>query len=216
MKLPKHFRLYSTVVFPILTLIVCLLITYQVFNTATIEVTQKTQVYFDFRVREATNLINQRMQAYRQVLLGTAGLYKRSNSIERNEFKQYVETLDLAKNYPGIQGVGFSLIVPAAKKTQHIASIRSEGFPEYIIRPDGQRDIYTSIVYLEPFSDRNLRAFGYDMFSETVRHAAMQKAIDSGQTTLSGKVKLVQETGKQEQAGFLMYMPIYSNGTNND
>ncbi|MDO9233710.1 MAG: EAL domain-containing protein [Methylotenera sp.] len=199
-----------------MTLIVSLLITYQAVNIAKIEVKQKTQVYFDYRVRDATNLINQRMQAYRQVLLGAAGLFKTSNNVERHEFKQYVETLDLAKNYPGIQGVGFSLIVPSSKKTQHIASIRSEGFPEYTIRPDSQREIYTSIVYLEPFSGRNLRAFGYDMFSETVRHAAMQKAIDSGQTTLSGKVKLVQETGKQEQAGFLMYMPIYSNGTNND
>ena len=201
MNLPKYFRLNKSIAYPLLTLIVCLLITYQAVNTAKIEVKHNTQAYFDFRVRDATNLINQRMQAYRQVLLGTAGLFKRSNSIERNEFKQYVETLDLAKNYPGIQGVGFSLIVPSSKKTQHIASIRSEGFPEYTIRPEGQRDIYTSIVYLEPFSDRNLRAFGYDMFTEPVRHAAMQKAVDRGQTTLSGKVKLVQETGKLEQAG---------------
>ncbi|MDX8400109.1 MAG: CHASE domain-containing protein, partial [Gallionellaceae bacterium] len=63
----------------------------------------------------------------------------------------------------------------------------------------------------EPFFDRNLRAFGYDMYSEPVRHEAMQKALESGNATLSGKVKLVQETGHQEQAGFLMYLPVYDN-----
>jgi PAS domain S-box-containing protein len=216
MKLPKSLRLNSTVVFPLLTLIVCLLITYLAVNITKIEAKQKTQLYFDFRVREATNLINQRMQAYEQVLRGAAGLFTASNSVERHEFKQYVATLNLAKNYAGVQGVGFSLIVPSSKKTQHIASIRSEGFLEYTIRPEGQRDIYTSIIYLEPFSERNQRAFGYDMFNDPIRHAAMQKATDSGQTTLSGKVKLVQETGKQAQAGFLMYLPVYRNGTIND
>ncbi|MCX7186653.1 MAG: CHASE domain-containing protein [Methylophilales bacterium] len=216
MKFTKYFDLKMSVALPLLTLLISLLITYQVFHVAKVEVEHKAQVYFDFRVREATNLINQRMKAYELALRGAAGLFKASDSVERNDFKQYVASINLAKNYPGIQGLGFSLIVPSAKKVQHIASIRSKGFPEYAIKPDGQRDIYTSIIYLEPFSDRNLRAFGYDMFSHPVRHAAMQKAIDSGEATLSGEVKLLQETGKQEQAGFLMYFPIYRNGTRNE
>lgn len=216
MKLPKYFRLNTAVAYPLLTLIVCLSVTYQAFHITQIEVDKNKQVYFDFRVREATNLIAQRMQVYEQVLLGVSGLYAASNNVERKEFKRYVVALDLAKNYPGIQGVGFSLIIPSVKKAQHIASVRSEGFPEYTIRPEGQRDIYSSIIYLEPFLARNLRAFGYDMFSEPVRHAAMQKAIDSGKTTLSGKVRLVQEASNQAQAGFLMYVPIYRKGTNNE
>lgn len=216
MKLSKCFSINSSVKFALLILIICLLITYQVFNAVKIDEAQKKQAYFDFRVREAIDLINHRMQTYEQILRGVAGLFKASNNIERNEFKRYMAMLDLTNNFSGMQGVGFSLIVPASKKTQHIASIHSEGFPEYTIRPDGQRDIYTSIVYLEPFSDRNLRAFGYDMFTDPVRHAAMQKWVDSGHAALSGKVKLVQETGKQEQAGFLMYLPIYRNATNND
>ena len=215
MKITKHVQLKNTVALPLLTFFISLWMTYQVFHFAKIEVMHKAQVYFDFRVREVINQINQGMQAYEQALLGTAALFKASKHIERDEFKQYVATLNLTKIYPGVQGIGFSLIVPSAKKTEHIASIRSEGFPEYTIRPDSPRDIYTSIIYLEPFSDRNLLAFGYDMFSHPMRHVAMQKAIDTGKVALSGKVKLIQESGRQEQAGFLMYLPIYRNGTNN-
>lgn len=216
MKQFKYNSLIRPSVVTLITLMIGLSITYQLFHAAQIKIDREKQAYFDFRVREASNLISQRMQAYEQILLGASGLLNASNSVERYEFEQYVAAVNLTKNYPGIQGVGFSQIIPSDKKAQHIASIRSEGFSEYTIRPEGQRDIYTSIIYLEPFLARNLRAFGYDMFSEPIRHAAMQKAIDSGQTTLSGKVKLVQETGKQEQAGFLMYVPIYRSGTNNE
>src|SRR5690606_16254373 len=64
----------------------------------------------------------------------------------------------------------------------------------------------------EPFIDRNLRAFGYDMYSEPVRREAMERARDSGLPALSGKVTLVQEFGPEVQAGFLIYLPIYANG----
>jgi len=216
MKITKYLHFNLSVALPLLTLLITLFITHQAFNSAKIELEEKTQTYFDFRVREATSLIKHRMHVYEQVLQGASGLFKASTSVERNGFKQYVTTLNLAKNYTGIQGVGFSLIVPPEKKTQYAASIRSEGFPEFTVWPKGQRDTYTSIIYLEPFDDRNQRAFGYDMFSEPVRHAAMQKAIDTGQAQLSGKIKLVQETGEHDQSGFLMYLPVYLNVTNND
>ena len=74
------------------------------------------------------------------------------------------------------------------------------------------REIYSSIIYLEPFTKLNLRAFGYDMFSEPVRRAAMERARDLDEAALSGKVILVQETGQDVQAGTLMYVPVYRPG----
>ena len=159
---------------PWLVLAVLLTITYEFWKIAQRNVTQELQTYFDFRVREANSRIEQRMMAYEQVLRGAEGLFAASTSVERDEFRAYVSTLRLEQNYPGIQGVGFSLIVPAAQKDKHTAAIRKEGFPAYAIRPEGERDPYTSIIYLEPFTDRNLRAFGYDMYSEPVRRAAME------------------------------------------
>jgi CHASE1-domain containing sensor protein len=47
------------------------------------------------------------------------------------------------------------------------------------------------------------------MYSETVRRAALNKATEENKTIISGRVKLVQETDQDVQAGFLMYMPIY-------
>lgn len=187
----------------------CLGVTLLTWNMAVMTTEKALADYFSLRSREVFNGIDRRLQAYEQVLLGLKGLHESSDKVSRSEFREYVSALRLADNYPGIQGIGFTILIPATKKEQHETAIRSEGFPEYQIRPIGERDPYSSIIYLEPFADRNLRAFGYDMYSEPVRRKAMEYARDNDETGMSGKVRLVQESGKKEQAGFLMYVPIY-------
>jgi len=104
------------------------------------------------------------------------------------------------------------LLIPPEEMQHHLATIRKQGFPEYTLRPAGQRVLYTSIIYLEPFTGRNLRAFGYDMYSEAVRRKAMERARDTDRAAMSGKVVLVQEVGKDVQSGFLLYLPVYRKG----
>ncbi len=168
--------------------------------------------YFEFRVGQLLDSIDKRLETYQQVLHGARGLFAASTEVERQEFFHYVNSLHLNRRYPGIQGVGFSLIVPKQDKERHTHSIRQQGFPNYDIYPVGDRAVYTSIIYLEPFAQRNLAAFGYDMFSEPVRHQAMVYARDNDMVGMSGKVTLVQETDTDIQAGFLMYLPVYRNG----
>eukprot|EP01030_Chromulinospumella_sphaerica_P013847 gene13847-13632_t len=60
------------------------------------------------------------------------------------------------------------------------------GFPDYSVTPAGEREVYFPITLIEPFDERNQRAFGYDMFSEPTRREAMRRAMDTGQPTVSG------------------------------
>ena len=103
-------------------------------------------------------------------------------------------------------------MVDPAERARHEAQVRAEGFPDYSIHPPGNRPVFSSIIYLEPFSAANRRAFGYDMFSEPIRRAAMERARDTGEPAMSGKVILVQEGKGADQPGFLIYQPIYRNG----
>ena len=167
---------------------------------------------FKLRVDDVISSIQSRMRQQEQILLGGAGLFDASKSVNRDAWHAYVTRLNLDKNYPGILGVGYSQIIQPRDLSSHIKRIRSEGFPQYTVRPPGERPIYTSIVYLEPFSGRNLAAFGFDMMSEATRAKAMRLAVETGMTTITGKVKLVQETHGKIQAGFLMYVPIFTKG----
>ena len=192
-----------------LVLVASLLVTYKLWEDTRRNVGQIVQAAFDYRVRDVTKVIRDRLLIYEQVLRATKGLFAVNEEVTRDMFREFINTLNLTENYPGIQGIGFAAFVPAEAKERHVAEVRKQGFADYTIRPEGARDVYTAIVYLEPFTGRNLRAFGYDMYSDPVRRAAMEKARDTGAATLSRKVTLVQESGGEVQAGFLMYLPVY-------
>jgi len=167
---------------------------------------------FEFLVEKTTEAIGKRLIDHEQILLGAAALFDTSGDVSREQWRLYNERLQLAKRYPGIQGVGFAKAVLPEQRVAHVQGVREEGFADYDIHPPGERPLYTPIVYLEPFADRNLAAFGYDMFAEPVRWQAMSTAAETGQTRLTGKVKLRQETHGEVQAGVLMYVPVYRQG----
>jgi signal transduction histidine kinase/CHASE1-domain containing sensor protein/ActR/RegA family two-component response regulator len=175
-------------------------------------VRDKAEVRFGLQADDLSRAIGKRLVEYETALRGGAGVFGNFGSVSREQWRRYVESLRIADVYPGIQGLGYSLMMPARDVARHVAEVRAEGFPGYWIRPAGERDPTSSIVYLEPFDWRNQRAFGFDMFSEPVRRAAMTRAIESGQPAISGRVTLVQETDTDVQPGFLMYVPVYRPG----
>lgn len=164
---------------------------------------------FAYASDQITLKIRERLAAQELILRGAAGLIVGSDSVDRKEWRGYWTTLKPDLLIPGVQGFGFAQLIAPDRLEAHVAQVRAEGFPHYAVRPDGKRDTYSSIIYLEPFNDRNRRAFGYDMLSEPTRRTAMEHARDSGRATLSGKVQLVQETDRDIQAGVLMYVPVY-------
>jgi len=167
---------------------------------------------FDFTCNEIRLNIVARLAANAQLLHAGAALFDASQQVDRDEWRAFTHSLRPEQQLPGTQGIGFALQIPHEQLGEHIQRMRSQGFPGYQVKPTGERETYSSIIYLEPFSDRNLRAFGYDMLSEPVRRAAMERARDENGAALSGKVLLVQETGQDVQAGTLMYVPVYRHG----
>ena len=194
---------------PWIVLLVGLIIT----TTATLymksSVERNTEQEFTSLSKEIQNNITNRLYDHARILQSGAAFFNAAETVTREKWRIFTQHQKVEKTLPGIQGIGFSLLIPRSELTQHIQKIRREGFPQYKMRPEGDRKVYSSIIYLEPFSDRNLRAFGYDMFSESVRRKAMERARDMDTAALSGKVILVQETDKAVQAGTLMYAPVY-------
>ena len=172
----------------------------------------KARERFHFRFTEIASQITERLRDYEVLLRGGAGLFAASANITRRQWRDYVGALDIGRCYPGIQGFGFVKLVDPSEIKKHTDEIRADGFPDYSIHPAGDREIYTSIIYLEPFDDRNQWALGYDMFTDATRRAAMEKARDTGMPQISGKVTLVQEIDKDVQPGFVMFLSLFKNG----
>ena len=164
---------------------------------------------FIFRANDIAMAVEFRMAFYEQALRGGVGLFNSNKVVTRQMFNKYVESLKMSLHLPGIQGIGYSIPVKKEYKESHINEIKAEGFPDYTIKPETEREEYSAIIYLEPFDWRNKRAFGYDMWSNDMRRKAMTRARDSSLAATSGIITLVQETDKNVQKGFLMYLPVY-------
>lgn len=164
------------------------------------------------RGAEVAAAIRLRMNIYEQVLWGGVSFMNASEEVTREEWHTYVESLRLDEQWPGIQGIGFAIPLAHEDVATHEAEIRAQGFADYAVKydesgPDSEQR--SAIVYLEPFDWRNQRAFGYDMWSSTMRRQAMRRARDDGVAATSGMITLMQETEEDVQRGFLTYVPLY-------
>jgi signal transduction histidine kinase len=197
---------------PWLVLALSLLLTGMLAWYALITAETQDRLRFDNLVQKNEALLRNRMEAYVALLHGAAGLFTASDDVSREAFRTYVERLDLPRRYPGIQGIGFSLLVHAEWKGPETTAVRDSGEATFRIWPDSPHDELFPILYLEPLDRRNRAALGYDMFTSLERRTAMERACDTGEPAATGRVRLVQEIEPRKQAGFLIYLPVYRKG----
>lgn len=157
----------------------------------------------------ARDSIVERMGTYEVVLRGASALFNSSDAVTRAEWKNYVSSFNLQEKYPGIQSVGYISFVAPSQKDEVTARMQQEGFADFHIYPDGNRDTYSAVLYTEPF--RNPAGLGYDMYAESTRRAAMQRASTTGDASLTSKLTFIQNDAKlSTNSGFTMFVPVYS------
>lgn len=203
-------------ILPLIVLCLSLGLTYVLWDDARKNALKELKTNFVFRQLEAAEKVNQRMLDYDRMLRGLRGLFRASETVNRDEFREYFTALNIFERYKGIQALAFVEHVTDAEKNRHIAEIQKEGFPHYQIWPTTQRQNYAPVVFIEPFDSINQRAFGFDISSEAVRRAAMDAARDTNSTLITGKVNLVQHGDKSKSTALIIMLPIYKNGAPHD
>jgi signal transduction histidine kinase/CheY-like chemotaxis protein len=186
------------------------LVVYYYFSLLTFE---QDRLRFNSQVQEIEDQVSLRVATSTALLRAGTGLFAASDSVDAGEFTRFVEQIELEKNYPGVEGIGYSVRFPAKDKAKIVADMKRQGFADFKIWPDDSpRSEYNAITYLHPRSVRNRVAFGFDMATEGVRRQAMETARDTGLPSASGRVQLVQEQevdDANKQPGFLIYVPVY-------
>ncbi|MFN7144358.1 MAG: CHASE domain-containing protein [Myxococcota bacterium] len=114
------------------------------------------------------------------LLRGANGFFEASDAVSGREFRAYVETLDLRRRHPSLLGIGYAKRVGPSEVGALEQAMREQGLPRFRVWPPPTSEDNTAIVYLEPPDRGNLRAFGFDMTSEPVRRAAMERAHAAG------------------------------------
>ena len=200
-------RIYTLL--PGLVFLFGLMLTWVEVSSMRLQETNNNLSEFKIRANELAASLERRLTFNAEVLQGAAGLFSGSNDVSREEFRRYVQQLKLSIYNPGIQAIGYSLLIPAGKKQQHINEIRAEGFSDYTIWPTEQRDTYSAIVFVEPLSPTNRAVMGYDLQSEAVKKNAAYQARDTATAVMTEKITLLQDKNELPQPGFIIYCPVY-------
>ncbi len=201
---------------PVLILAAMLCATWLVWNHERQNTSNQIRSQFDFLLRETVSRIEQRMASYERMLRGVQGLFSATEIMERNNFRDYISSLQLDANFSGIQAIGVLEWVPEKQKNAHVAAMRRFGASNYAIKPAGQREVYTPIVQFEPYIGSNLTLSGLDQWPDPVRRLAMEKARDSGMPVISGMLRFSVDKDTDAKTGFIMYLPIYAKGQQHD
>ncbi|RZT10377.1 Signal transduction histidine kinase [Duganella sp. CF402] len=195
------------------TLLIGVGLTVAVWHLLSVSTERRAQEQFDAECADIAKRINRRMVLYESGLRGAQALFKAQQDPTRDQWRDFVEGMDLRNNFPGVMGLGYGMFLRADQRAATEHDIRNQGYEDFRIwnNNHGANDNGMSVVvmYLEPFSGRNLRAFGYDMMSEPMRRNALLQAARSGMPAMTGKVVLVQDELKEGLPGFLMYFPVY-------
>jgi len=146
--------------------------------------------------------------------------YAGSQKVERDEFHTF--TKPIPQHHGCLQALGWAPRVRDADRAAYEEGVRQEGFPAFQITerdPDGRmvraarREEYFPVDFIEP-AEGSEPARGFDLASSSVQREAMEKARDTGAMRGTERVRLVQET--QDQAGVLVFLPVYRNGASTE
>src|SRR5450830_1674307 len=208
----RRWRLRQAEALAVVVFVLGLAATFTVWRAAERQVERNRQTEFDFQARRTVRSIEQRMSTYQQVERDTQAFLLGNMDVRREDFRLFVAAIGLQEHFPGIQGLALARLVSPGQREQHVAALRADSNTAYAIVPAGSRPVYSAITNIEPYSGLNLRALGFDMLTDPVRRAAMEQARDTGAAAASGKVRLIQEDGRDVQSGFVMYIPVYRRG----
>ena len=159
-----------------------------------------------------SSALERRADAHEAYLRSGAAVFATQQAVSGPLFQTYLGQLRLDSNYRGAEGIGWGMRVDRTEIAEAQAGMRRLGKRSFTIHPLPADDqaYAVPVMYLQPDTERNRRALGFNMYSEPVRRAAMVDAARFGRPTATGKLVLVQDSSERSSApGFLIYVPVF-------
>jgi signal transduction histidine kinase/integral membrane sensor domain MASE1 len=159
---------------------------------------------------------SERASLYEAALRGGVGFFQTFPAATSQEWRNFVETLDINRNYVGLRGLGHVVVVPHSELKSFVARMKREGNPNFEYRaislppgegpPPESLKIHFIVAGVEPF-ERNASASGLDNATDLKRYEAVTRAARTGLPEVSEPVRLVQDS--KARMALILYMPIF-------
>ncbi|MEO9462220.1 MAG: CHASE domain-containing protein [Marinomonas sp.] len=135
--------------------------------------------------------LDRRVSSHAAFLSAGAALFSVVDEVDKAVFASFVNALPRADDPAGSLGVGWAQAVQATQASS----------------------LKVPVIFLQPESEGNRRSIGFDLYSEAIRHKAIDIAIRTGQPIASGKLQPANRK-KGKGLGFLILMPVFDGSAN--
>lgn len=154
------------------------------------------------------------------VLNEVGGFYASSESVSREEFKQFSH--HIFKRRQDIYMLGWAPRVLNHSVPALVQSAQNENIADYTLKqydhrglmvPVQEREEYFPVYYVEPM-ERNLDVLGLDESSYKITQQAMRKALETGlpSSTIVMDLPQFESEPRASRNGFQVFTPIYEKG----
>jgi CHASE1-domain containing sensor protein len=181
-------------------------------------VRQNVEVQNRARFEESSQATQEALERRTEAYLDA--MFYASNSVGPEEWSDYVEGIDPAGRFEGLQALGFAQRVDPENRETFMRRAREAGLPE--MRPDlnpvGERSAYFPLIYTGPLGKANQGMLDYGFYAEGVHREIMDLARDSREPQATRIVYVLSEAPPNSRAelalrrGFVVYLPIYQEG----
>ena len=174
---------------------------------------ERRQAQLNARATAIASALERRANASSAYLRAGAALLSTMDEVPADDFRRFVSELRLDADYRGAEGIGWAMVVRPSQIGEFEALIQDEVASGAELHPrlSGDQPFAIPVTYLQPDTERNRRALGYDMYSEPTRRAAMVEAERTSRPAATDAIVLQQE-GEGLAPGFLIYMPVFEPG----
>ncbi|WP_312513254.1 CHASE domain-containing protein [Massilia sp.] len=167
---------------------------------------------FDNEARSIQERLDSAIASYGRAVRGVVALHaagRADGPPDREAFQRYVAALDIARDYPAIEGVNFASHVPEHALEGFVAAMRASESPDFAVKPPGRRAYYEVVSFEFPRDPPN-RRLGIDMAANPAVATTLARARDSGGMSASGQPMYLQHPTPHIAIG--MRLPVYRGG----
>ena len=202
-----------TIVLPMTSLMVVIFVLFMI--TKNYE-SKERRLKFNQQAEQLHSNMTSRLDAGIESLYSLRSLFASSSSISAVDFNHF--THHMLQRYPEIQALEWIPRIPDKRRSDYE---NSPAGPREIMELDeaGQlvkapeREYYYPITYVEPLAE-NERALAFNVYSNPLAMAALQRALGGDSIAFTAPIRLVQDLG--EQAGVVGYLHVSHPGVDLD
>ncbi|MDE2417268.1 MAG: CHASE domain-containing protein [Burkholderiales bacterium] len=167
----------------------------------------EAQIRFDHALDRVDAEVLRRLEYPVLGLIGVRGAYMASDKVTHAEFRDLVQNIEIDRQFHGVRGFGFIERVQRSALEQFVAAQKADGMKDFQVNTAGQApDLYV-VKHIEPLQT-NFDAWGRDFGQDPARREVLERAVASGEASLSSRLTFVDGT-----AGLLYVVPVYRRGT---